>query len=104
MRLALAGGGTGGHVYPAVSVVEALQRECEKVDVLWLGVPGGPEERVARAKSWQFAPVGAAKVRGTGARAPLAAAASIISAVGAARQLRHFSAQVLLATGGYVSC
>ena len=103
MRLAVSGGGTGGHIYPAVSVIEALQRTDASLQVLWLGVAGGPEEGVATSRGWQFAAVAAAQVRGTGLHAPLGALTSVLGGLGAARFLRHWPAQALLATGGYVS-
>jgi len=104
MRLALAGGGTGGHIYPAIAVVEALHEGGnEPADVLWLGVPSGLEEESARARGWQFAPVRAGKVRGMGVRAPFAGVEGLASAWAASRHLRRFRADVLLATGGYVS-
>ena len=103
MRLAVAGGKTGGHIYPAVSVIEALERENGQSEVLWLGRAGGPEEEVARARGWSFAAVRAAEVRGMGLRAPIGAAAGLLGAVGAARRLRAFGAETVLATGGFVS-
>lgn len=103
MRLAVAGGGTGGHIYPAVSVIEALGKTDPALQVMWLGVAGGPEESIANDQGWAFAPVSAARVRGTGLRAPLGVYTSIFGSLGAAQHLRRFSAQVLLATGGYVS-
>lgn len=103
MRLAIAGGGTGGHIYPAVSAIEALGLLGVPAEVLWLGAAGGPEETMARERGWQFYPVKTAQVRGTGLHLPLHAAVAVGGAVGAARGLRDFSAEVLLATGGYVS-
>ena len=103
MRLAVAGGGTGGHIYPAVAVIEALRDLEPALDVVWLGVRGGPERTAAAERGWQFAPVAAAQVRGTGVRAPLRVAASLLGSVSAAQQMRRQRAQALLATGGYVS-
>ena len=102
MRLAVAGGGTGGHIYPAVAIIEALQEQTT-VDVLWLGVKGNPEEAAAVGRGWHFAPVPAAKVRGTGWRAPVGVAWSLLGGFTAARRLRSFGADVVVATGGYAS-
>jgi UDP-N-acetylglucosamine--N-acetylmuramyl-(pentapeptide) pyrophosphoryl-undecaprenol N-acetylglucosamine transferase len=40
-------GGTGGHVYPALAVAQALQRESR--DIVWLGTHRGLESRVVPA-------------------------------------------------------
>lgn len=103
MRLAVSGGGTGGHIYPAVSAIEALGLLGVPVEVLWLGAPGRPEEAMARERGWDFHPVQTAQVRGSGLRIPVNAAVAIAGAFGAARALRSARADVLLATGGYVA-
>ena len=43
-RIILSGGGTGGHIYPAVSVAEELQRRFgEEVEILFVGAEGKME-------------------------------------------------------------
>ena len=49
LRLALAGGGTGGHVVPGVHVVQHLAREGLVGDVLWFGAGRSAEERALDA-------------------------------------------------------
>ena len=49
MHLLIAGGGTGGHIYPALAVVEALRRRPNPPDINWLGGQRGLEERIVPA-------------------------------------------------------
>ena len=46
MRLLIAGGGTGGHIYPALAVVDALRRRPNPPDIRWLGGQRGLEDRI----------------------------------------------------------
>ncbi|MET7773754.1 UDP-N-acetylglucosamine--N-acetylmuramyl-(pentapeptide) pyrophosphoryl-undecaprenol N-acetylglucosamine transferase [Nocardia sp. NPDC005366] len=63
----VAGGGTGGHTYPAVSAVRALRalaREADTdIETLWVGTPDSLEQRVANEHGIEFAPVRAGKLR-----------------------------------------
>lgn len=105
MRILLTGGGTGGHVYPALSAAEALrQRAGAPVELLFAGTVRGDVERLAAGAGIPFAAVRAAPVRG---RTPwqLAAAAWQL-ALGTAeawRLLGRFRPRAVLATGGYAS-
>lgn len=42
----IAGGGTGGHVYPALSIAEALKKQDSKVEIHFVGTSRGIENRV----------------------------------------------------------
>ena len=50
-HIILSGGGTGGHIYPAVAVAEALQRRLgDGVELLFVGAEGKMEmEKIGRA-------------------------------------------------------
>src|SRR2546423_7829309 len=48
MRLLIAGGGTGGHIYPALAVADALRRRAAEADLAWVGGHRGLEASIVR--------------------------------------------------------
>ena len=48
MRLLIAGGGTGGHIYPALAVASSLRRRAPAPEIDWVGGRRGLEARLVR--------------------------------------------------------
>lgn len=110
----VAGGGTGGHTYPAVSAVRALRALAQEADTdigtLWVGTPDSLEQRVATEHGIEFTAVRAGKLRRDRNPLKMLNTANLCDAVRVplsvltARALvtaRHPDA--VLTTGGYVS-
>src|SRR2546422_2253865 len=53
VRVVIAGGGTGGHVYPGLAIAEALVSTRPQTEVLFVG-GGGLERRVVPQAGWAF--------------------------------------------------
>ncbi len=103
-RVLLTGGGTGGHVYPALAVAEALRRLAPGVEVRYAGTAAGIERRLAEAAGLRFHAVPASGVRGLGAAARLRFVVNFVrGTVGALRLLGQWRPDVVLGTGGYVT-
>src|SRR6202162_6326008 len=103
MRLLIAGGGTGGHLYPALAVARAFRAEEPDGAVLLVGRVGGPEERLVPAAGFDLATI---NVRGLG-RDPgwekLALPIVIPAALRAGlRIVDRFRPDIVLGMGGYV--
>lgn len=103
MKVVLACGGTGGHVFPALAVFNSL-REGHGAEGVLVGRAGGLEERLAREAGLPFAGVPAVPLHRSGAWRNLALPWKACRAFRAARAvLRGIQPDVVLATGGYVS-
>ncbi len=104
-RYLLTGGGTGGHVYPAIAIADELRRREPDAAFLYVGVKGKAEEQIVEKRGY---PLVFVKSRGwPGARPGLALLRFVFSlSIGilqAIRFLRSFQPTVIIATGGYVS-
>ncbi|MBV9341268.1 MAG: undecaprenyldiphospho-muramoylpentapeptide beta-N-acetylglucosaminyltransferase [Acidobacteria bacterium] len=103
MRAILAGGGTGGHVIPAIAIAQELKNRCA-AEVLFMGTPRGLEGRLVPAAGFsiQFVKVGALNRVSLGTR--LKTAIDLPRAVLlAGRILSDFEADVVIGVGGYAS-
>ena len=105
MRVVLSGGGTGGHVYPALSIARALEGELppgEKLEMLYLGSAGGAELDLVERAGIPFQSISAGPIRG---RQPWEIANNAVKlAKGTAearKAIAKFGPQVVLSTGGY---
>jgi UDP-N-acetylglucosamine--N-acetylmuramyl-(pentapeptide) pyrophosphoryl-undecaprenol N-acetylglucosamine transferase len=77
LRLLVTGGGTGGHTYPALTTIRAVQQRAEAggadLEVLWVGVAHGLEARVAVAEGVPFRAITTGRLRRSPNRRELAA-------------------------------
>lgn len=99
--MVLAGGGTGGHVFPGLAVAEALAERGWTVS--WMGRPAGLERQLLGERGLAYDSVPARAWVGRGPLGRLAALATTgRGAFVAARRLRRRGARLVLGTGGYV--
>jgi UDP-N-acetylglucosamine--N-acetylmuramyl-(pentapeptide) pyrophosphoryl-undecaprenol N-acetylglucosamine transferase len=105
MKLALTAGGTGGHIFPALAVLDALQARPGLIEeVRWFGPDNRGERQMVEARGLRFERVPSAAVRDRG---PLALATSLLrlawGTAAAVRRLAAFRPDAVFSTGGYAS-
>jgi UDP-N-acetylglucosamine--N-acetylmuramyl-(pentapeptide) pyrophosphoryl-undecaprenol N-acetylglucosamine transferase len=104
LRLLIAGGGTGGHVLPAVAVLEELQSRRVPVDALWVGGYKGVERDIASSRGIDFLPIQTGKLRRYASIQTLTDAFRLpVGVVQGAWYTRRFGPDVIYSTGGAVS-
>lgn len=101
-RLLIAGGGTGGHLFPALAVAE--QWEKEGGEVLFVGTPQGLESRILPERGKSLALIRVGRYQGGGILGKLRTILGLPQALlHALRIVRRFQPDVVLGVGGYAS-
>ena len=100
----IAGGGTGGHIEPAMALADALRRAEADVVITCLGTERGLETRVIPARGYALALIPAVPLPRSLTPALMSVPGRMVGAVGAAaRILDEVRADVLVGFGGYVA-
>ena len=105
LKVILSGGGTGGHIYPAVAVAEALGRRLDdRLDILFVGAEGKMEMEKVPALGYPIVGLPVAGLQRRLTLRNLAVPAKVLaSLVKARRVIRRFGADVVVGFGGYAS-
>ncbi|MFQ5667236.1 MAG: undecaprenyldiphospho-muramoylpentapeptide beta-N-acetylglucosaminyltransferase [Candidatus Binatia bacterium] len=99
----IAGGGTGGHLFPGLAVAEALTAQGE-ARVLFVGSKYGIEATAVPQTPFPFEPIAIRGLRGRGWRGALRFAWELPGALlQASRSIRKFQPTLVLGLGGYGS-
>jgi UDP-N-acetylglucosamine--N-acetylmuramyl-(pentapeptide) pyrophosphoryl-undecaprenol N-acetylglucosamine transferase len=102
-RLVITTGGTGGHVFPALSVAQELAFRHSRLQVLFVGGSHGKEADYAAKAGFEFVGLPVRGVMGRG----LAAVGAVLGLAGSAMRalgvLRRFRPQAVVGFGGYAS-
>lgn len=103
LRLLLAAGGTGGHLFPGIAVAETVQRE-QGAEVLFVGTANGLENDVLPRLGFPLRLIPAQQLRGRNWLGMVRAWWAAFCAVGVAwRVVRDFAPDVIFSIGGYAA-
>jgi UDP-N-acetylglucosamine--N-acetylmuramyl-(pentapeptide) pyrophosphoryl-undecaprenol N-acetylglucosamine transferase len=100
MNILFTGGGTGGHVYPAVALADALrQRAC----IRFIGTADRLESKIVPDAGYELRTIASRPLQRSISVGTLqTAAVNAAGIVQAVRALREFAPDIIIATGGYV--
>ncbi|MFC1537698.1 glycosyltransferase [Gemmatimonadota bacterium] len=105
MKFILTGGGTGGHVYPAVAIADALKSEYPKARFLYVGIRGRAEEKIVPGLGYEIRYVQGAGLAGIKLK-PNALGPILKLFIGTLQAVfihLRFRPDVVIGTGGYAS-
>ncbi len=103
MRILLTGGGTGGHIYPALAIAERLKALHPECEVLYVGTKKGLENRIVPQRGVPFQTIA---VEGLPRKISPALLKALGKAAGgcmdARKIVKQFKPDLVIGTGGYV--
>jgi UDP-N-acetylglucosamine--N-acetylmuramyl-(pentapeptide) pyrophosphoryl-undecaprenol N-acetylglucosamine transferase len=104
MRVLIAAGGTGGHIYPGVAVAKEIMRRDASSEVRFVGTARGLEKRLVPEAGFELSLIESAGLKNVGLAGKLRGLWLLPKSFLAARRLiKEFRPDVVVGAGGYVS-
>ncbi len=104
MKLVIAGGGTGGHLFPGIAVAEEFLAWEKGNEVLFVGTEKGIEARILPRLGFRLEFIAAAGIRGKSVFTRMKGLAMLLYGYAQARRiLKNFRPDLVLGVGGYAS-
>jgi len=104
MRLIIAGGGTGGHLFPGIAVAEEFLARDSANEVLFVGTERGIEARLLPRLGYRLELINATGLKGKGGISQLKGIIFLLYAYAQSRKiLKAFRPDMVLGVGGYAS-
>lgn len=108
MHILFAGGGTAGHINPALAVADYIVSKHPNAKISYIGTERGLESRLVRAAGYDFYPIEVAgfqrKISFENIKRNVAAVKMMLSSsIEAKKILKNIKPDVVVGTGGYVS-
>src|SRR2546423_12422133 len=104
MRVLIAAGGTGGHIYPGIAVANEIMRRDPKSEVRFVGTVRGLESKLVPQAGFELSIIDSAGLKNV---RPIARARALIvipkSLLTARGLIRKFRPDIAIGAGGYVS-
>ena len=104
MKIILTGGGTGGHVYPALAIAGELKRRIPSIELLYVGTEKGLESRIVPQSGIPFETIDVSGIdRNSMLKATQALMKFPLGFLQAREIIKEFQPDIVVGTGGYVS-
>ena len=103
MRIILTGGGTGGHIYPALALAQQIKEHHETAEILYIGSAKGLEATIVPKSGIAFESIEISGFKRSLSFDNVRTIYRFFKAVKRSKSLiQNFSADAVIGTGGYV--
>ena len=104
MKVMIAAGGTGGHIYPGIAVANEILRRDASSEILFVGTSRGLETKIVPENGFQLSLIHSAGLKSVGLKGTVKGVMTLPrSFIESRRLLREFRPNVVVGAGGYVS-
>ena len=104
MNVIIAGGGTGGHLFPGIAVAREVRRRYAGSKILFVGAEQGIEARIVPKEGFELRTLPLGGIKGVGVARQVRNLIGMLSGVFKAKSiLREFRPDVVIGVGGYAS-
>lgn len=104
IRVIISGGGTGGHIFPAIAIAKAFERKFEKTEILFIGAKGKMEMEKVPAAGYKIEALWISGLQRSLSYKNLSFPFKIISSlVKAGKIIKTFKPDIVVGVGGFAS-
>ncbi|MDO5715140.1 MAG: undecaprenyldiphospho-muramoylpentapeptide beta-N-acetylglucosaminyltransferase [Tissierellia bacterium] len=104
MKYILSGGGTGGHIYPALAIANEIKEQDPEAKILYVGKANSLEEELAIKEGYSFAPIHISGLprRKINKDTVITAFNLLRGLMECGKIIKEFKPDIVIGTGGYV--
>jgi UDP-N-acetylglucosamine--N-acetylmuramyl-(pentapeptide) pyrophosphoryl-undecaprenol N-acetylglucosamine transferase len=104
MRIVIAGGGTGGHLFPGIAIAEEFLKRDDQTKIIFIGTKKGIESKLLGQLGYELREIDIEGVFGRGGKALVRGAWQIPKSLWQSRRiLKQFCPHIVFGVGGYAS-
>lgn len=103
MKVIISGGGTGGHIYPAIAIADKIKKENPKAEILFIGTEKGLEADVVPKAGYKLETITVSYLKRKISIHNIKSAAMLMKGLFEARGIiKKFNPDIVIGTGGFV--
>lgn len=104
MKYLMAGGGSGGHIFPAIAIADEIRKIDKDAEILFVGAKGRIEEKIVPSNNYRLVTIDISGFDRSDIRKNIKLPFKLLQALRKCRQIiKEFKPDVAIGTGGFVS-